>query len=140
MKMDLDEILNSKVRRKIIRILCKVGSTNMMNLVRLTNSTYNQVNPSILTFGKEGIVTEQRYGRVRMITLERENPKTRLLLQALKILNSENTPTKKTASSLGKNKLESQARNSSSSTEHPFSLFFQEKRAPKEPGSDDGES
>lgn len=86
--MDLDNILSSKCRRKIIRTLWKVESTNLMDLVRRVNSTYNQIIPHLQVLEKEGIVTEQRFGRVRMITLERENQKTKLLLQALKILDT----------------------------------------------------
>lgn len=59
-----------------------------MDLVRRVNSTYNQIIPHLQVLEKEGIVTEQRFGRVRMITLERENQKTKLLLQALKILDT----------------------------------------------------
>jgi hypothetical protein len=58
-----------------------------MELVRKVNSTYNQVNANLLVLAKEDIVQEKHYGRVRLIKLNRENPKTELLLQALKILN-----------------------------------------------------
>jgi hypothetical protein len=58
-----------------------------MELVRKVNSTYNQVNANLLVLAKEDIVQEKHYGRVRLIKLNRENPKTDLLLQALKILN-----------------------------------------------------
>ena len=85
-QMNLEDILGSKVRRKIIRVLWKIGSTNVTDLVRRTNTTYNQLIPQLLALEREGIVSEQRYGRVRMITLERENRKTLLLLQALKVL------------------------------------------------------
>ena len=43
--------------------------------------------PICLFWQKEDIVQEKHYGRVRLIKLNRENPKTDLLLQALKILN-----------------------------------------------------
>jgi DNA-binding transcriptional ArsR family regulator len=132
-------MLNSKVRRKIIRVLCKVGSTNMMNLVRLVNSTYNQVNPSLIALEKEGIIKEERYGRVRMITLERENPKTRLLLQALKILGSENTPTKKLESNPDQGNKNWKTENSTSS-DYSVSSFFQEKTMGNNYGSDRCES
>jgi len=59
-----------------------------MELVLKTNSTYNQVNANLLILSQEGIIEEKRYGRVRMIKLNRENPKTLLLLQAFKILNT----------------------------------------------------
>jgi hypothetical protein len=59
----------------------------MMELVREVNSTYNQINANLLILRQEGIIEEKRYGHLRMIRLNRENPKTTLLLQALKILN-----------------------------------------------------
>ncbi len=90
--MDLDGILASKTRRKIIRVLWRVQSTNLMNLVRKANSTYSQIIPHLFVLEKEGIVTEQRFGRVRMLALERENQKTKLLLQALKILDTKFQP------------------------------------------------
>ena len=66
-----------------------------MELVRKVNSTYNQVNANLLVLAKEDIVQEKHYGRVRLIKLNRENPKTELLLQALKILNDKpNTETR----------------------------------------------
>jgi len=98
--MDLDEMLGSKVRRKIIRVLWKIGSTNITNLVQKTNTTYNQLVPQLLAFEKEGIISEKRYGRVRMITLEKENPKTILLLQALKILDKGHTQNRQSSSSV----------------------------------------
>lgn len=58
----------------------------MMDLVRKVNSTYIQVNRNLGILEKEGIVKSKRYGRVRMIRLNRENPKTEAILKALEIL------------------------------------------------------
>jgi DNA-binding transcriptional ArsR family regulator len=92
--MSLEKIISSKIRRRIIKELRKVGNTNIMDLVRMVNSTYNQIIPHLIALENEGVVSEQRYGRVRMITLEQENEKTKLLLQALKILNTDLQPKK----------------------------------------------
>lgn len=92
--MSLDNLLNSKVKRRIIRVLWKIGSTNIMDLARRTNSTYNQLIPHLVALEKEGVVSEHRYGRMRMITLERENENTKLLLQALKILDKAFAPSR----------------------------------------------
>lgn len=58
----------------------------MMDLVRRVNSTYTQVNRNLGILEREGIVKSQRYGRIRIIKLNRENPKTDAILKALKIL------------------------------------------------------
>ena len=57
-----------------------------MALVRKVNSTYNQVNSNLHILQKEGIVFDEHFGRMRVISLNKENSRTRLLLQALKML------------------------------------------------------
>ena len=57
-----------------------------MTLVREVNSTYNQVNLNLHILQKEGIIFDERFGQARVIRLNKENPRTVLLLQALKIL------------------------------------------------------
>lgn len=57
-----------------------------MELVRKANSTYNQVNINLQILQKEGVVFDERFGRMRVIWLNRENPKTARLLRALEIL------------------------------------------------------
>jgi len=63
---------------------------NIMKLVRKINSTYNQVNSNLKILQIEGIVFDEYFGQKRVISLNMANPKTGLLLQALKILE---TPT-----------------------------------------------
>ena len=57
-----------------------------MALVRKVNSTYNQVNSNLQILQKEEIIFDEHFGRLRVIRLNRENPRTLLLLQALKML------------------------------------------------------
>jgi hypothetical protein len=66
-----------------------VKTVHIMGLVRNINSTYVEVNRNIEILEKEGVVTDQRIGRMRMLRLNHENPKTKLLLQALKVLNTQ---------------------------------------------------
>jgi predicted transcriptional regulator len=78
----------SSCRRRIIQVLLSIGQTNVMELVRRVNSTYNQVNSNLQILNKEEIIFDEHLGRMRVIKLNKENPKTLLLLQALKILGS----------------------------------------------------
>ncbi len=78
----------SSCRRRIMQVLLSIGQTNVMDLVRRVNSTYNQVNSNLQILHKEEIIFDEHLGRMRMIKLNKENPKTLRLLQALKILNS----------------------------------------------------
>jgi predicted transcriptional regulator len=84
--MDLETLLASSCRRRILRVLSSSGRTNVMKLVQKVNSTYNQVNSNLQILQKEEIIFDEHFGRMRVIRLNRENPKTARLLQALKIL------------------------------------------------------
>ena len=84
--MNLETLLSSSCRRRILRVLSRTGRTNIMELVRKVNSTYNQVNSNLQILQKEGVVIDAHFGRMRVIRLNKENLKTRLLLGALKML------------------------------------------------------
>jgi hypothetical protein len=86
--LDDEVILACGCRRKILKLLAKEKSSNIMRLVVKTNSTFVEADRNIKILREEGIVTERRYGHVRMIILMEDNPRTKRLLQALKILNS----------------------------------------------------
>ena len=87
--MNLERLLASSCRQKILKELSRVKKVHIMGLVRNINSTYIEVNRNIKILEKEGVVTDQRVGRMRMLRLNHENPKTKVLLQALKILNTQ---------------------------------------------------
>jgi DNA-binding transcriptional ArsR family regulator len=86
--LDLEKLLASSCRRKILKVLWEIDRANVMALVRKVNSTYSQVNSNLRILAEEGIIKDERYGRLRIIRLNKENPKTKLLLQAIKILNA----------------------------------------------------
>ena len=69
-----------------LRVLSGSGRTNVMELVQKVNSTYNQVNLNLRVLREEGIVVDEHFGRLRVIRLNKENPRTVRLLKALKIL------------------------------------------------------
>lgn len=86
--MELKKLLASSLRQKILKCLSESKQINVMGLVRKINSTYNEVNRNLIILEKEGIVTNIRCGRMRVIKLNRENPKAVLLLQVLQQLES----------------------------------------------------
>lgn len=89
--MDLETVLSSSCRRRIIKILASDGSTNIMELIRKANSKYPQLNSEVKILQTEDIVIDDHMGRMRIIKLNKESPKTKSLLEALKILNDKKT-------------------------------------------------
>ena len=82
--MELEMILASSCRRRILKTLWKLRQVNVMLLVRKVNSTYSQVNPNLHILSREGVIIEERLGHKRVIRLNRENPKTEVLLHVIK--------------------------------------------------------
>jgi len=84
--LELERILASSCRRRILLTLSKVKRTHVTNLVRIVNSTYNEVNRNLQILEKENIIKITYYGRKRMIELNKESPKTKVLLKVLNLL------------------------------------------------------
>jgi hypothetical protein len=88
--LDLPRLMASSCRQKIIAVLATVRQTHIMDLVRKVNSTYNQVNRNLQILEHEEIVESHHYGRMRLIRLNRQSPKTKAILHALRILREQN--------------------------------------------------
>lgn len=90
--MDLEEILSSSCRRKIIKYLADNGPTNIMQLILGIRGKYPQVNSELLIMQKQNIIIDKHMGRMRIIRLNKENAGTMQIIQALKILTKNKTP------------------------------------------------
>ena len=93
--MELSNVFASSLRQKILRELSKTREIRVMKLVSKVNSTYNELNRNLTILESEGIITNKyqvkvKHGKIRVIRLNRDNIKTKLLLEALKTLDSEN--------------------------------------------------
>jgi hypothetical protein len=99
--MDLKKLLASTLRQKIIKTLSEHREMQVMRLVSATDSTYNELNRNLQILEKEDIITNEypvkvRHGKVRVIRLNKDNPKTQVLLKVLRTLdqpvNTEKAP------------------------------------------------
>jgi hypothetical protein len=87
-------VLASSLRQKIFRELSKTYEIRIMRLVSNLNTTYNELNRNLAILKKEGLITDEyrvkvKHGKVRVIALNRDNPRTKLLLITLKSLDSQ---------------------------------------------------
>ena len=84
-------MLASSLRQKILCALAKAPEMRIMKLVSVLNTTYNELNRNLAILEKEGIITDRyqvkvKHGKIRIITLNHNNPKTKTLLTILKTL------------------------------------------------------
>lgn len=95
--MNLSKIMASYLRQNILRELSKVREIRMMKLCDNLRSTYVELNRNLLLLQREGILTNDYkddkagHGRIRIVRLNRDNPKTLVLLEVLKRLDDEDS-------------------------------------------------
>jgi len=87
--MKLEQIIASSCRQRMLLALAKVKKTHVAQLVRMINSTYNEVRRNLEILRDEGIVKFTSCGNMKMVELERDNQKTEKLLMALRTLQSQ---------------------------------------------------
>lgn len=93
--MDLRKVLASSLRQNILKVLSQQREIQVMKLVSSVGSTYNELNRNLSILEKEGIIINEyrmkvRHGKVRVIRLNKDNPKTAVLLNVIKTLDQEN--------------------------------------------------
>ncbi len=75
----IEEILGNTGRIRILRVLLIYNEVNITKLVRETGMHYRLVIKHLNILKQHGIVTEKRYGRARIIVLNRDNPLTQAI-------------------------------------------------------------
>ncbi len=87
--LELNRILASLCRQKILLELSKQKELTIMALVRAVNSTYGEVNRNIQLLIGQKLVTQKFVGRLRLIRLNWENKDVSVLLKALRSLETQ---------------------------------------------------
>lgn len=88
MIVELSEIVASAGCQNILRVLSHTREIGITRLVKAVNSTYNEVMRNARILEGEGIVRLIRVGRRCYVNLNYENVKTKILIEALKLLDS----------------------------------------------------
>jgi predicted transcriptional regulator len=94
--LDLKKLLASSHRQKILKALSECREMRVMQLVHRVGGPYNEVNRNLKILETEGIIINDyrkqvKRAKVRVIILNRENPRAQILLKVLKELETENS-------------------------------------------------
>lgn len=81
--MGIENVLSSKGRIRVIKILLKYGATNINTLIRESGLTHKLVTKYISELKEENLVVERRYGRLRVVEINYQNPKVSMLKMLL---------------------------------------------------------
>jgi len=71
--MDIEEIFASRGRTRIIKTLIIEKEMNISELAKRTGLSYTSVNRHLEELKKKGVITEKRFGRIRIFKINEQN-------------------------------------------------------------------
>lgn len=86
----MEKLFSSTCRVKILKLLARNGETNIMNLVRKTNSTWSEVDRNIKFLEKMELVENRFLQKRRLIKLKEKDGTVEAILKALQLLEMAN--------------------------------------------------
>jgi predicted transcriptional regulator len=64
--MELEQVLSSKLRMKILKVIYKSGQPNISDIARQTKANFSSTAENLKFLEAEGILQVRLYGRIRM--------------------------------------------------------------------------
>ncbi len=89
-KIPLEEILSSKGRTKIVKLLALNEEINITKIAEKTGLNHNNVKTHLKYLLKIGLVQEKRYGRIRIFRYKNEYLKAKALSDFIKFWEKSN--------------------------------------------------
>ncbi|MEM3832032.1 MAG: winged helix-turn-helix domain-containing protein [Thermoprotei archaeon] len=83
----IEKMLGSKSKIRILATLVKYREINIASLVKICGSGYTAVERSLKDLEKIGIITEKRFGRIRIIKLTENDKRVQALIKLFETLN-----------------------------------------------------
>ncbi len=77
--MDIERVLGSKLRVKILKILVQVGELNVSEIARRLGVNYKTTNKHLEILEGEGIIQRKVFGRIRLYRFNERSPKARAI-------------------------------------------------------------
>ncbi|MFP3230656.1 MAG: ArsR family transcriptional regulator [Caldisphaera sp.] len=82
--MDIEKVLASKGKVRILKVLMKEGQVNISRLVKLTGLHHDVIVKNMEDLKEMGIVEEKRYGKLRIYMIDLRDPKISGLYEIFK--------------------------------------------------------
>jgi len=80
--MNIEDVLSSKLRMKILRILMQIGELNVSEIARRLRVNYNAASKHLKVLENEGILQRKIFGRIRLYRLNEHSAKA-IAIQSL---------------------------------------------------------
>ena len=83
--MKLEDVLSSRLRIRIIKVLIQVGELNVSEIARRINANYKSTSMHLKILEDEGVLQHKTYGRIRLYRLNKSSPRARAVQNLVEI-------------------------------------------------------
>jgi predicted transcriptional regulator len=77
--MQMEEVLGSKTRLKILKILSQVGELNVSEIARRLGANHKTTIKHLRIFENEGVLAHKTFGRIRMYRFNESSQKAKAI-------------------------------------------------------------
>jgi predicted transcriptional regulator len=81
--MELEEVLASKPRLKILKLINQLGQLNTSDIARRINLNYTATADHLKLLQTEGLLQERTYGRIHLYRLNDASPKAKAIAELI---------------------------------------------------------
>jgi len=89
--MDIEQVLGSKLRVKILKILAQVGELNVSEIARRLGVNYNTTKNHLKILEGENILRHKEFGRIRLYRLNENSPQAKAIQSLINVWEHKNT-------------------------------------------------
>ena len=82
----LEEMFSSRGRVKVVRAIVVHGALNVNRICKITGLHHRIVRSHLKSLIESGIVSEERFGRVKIYSLNNSNPKVKRIVRLIEAL------------------------------------------------------
>jgi DNA-binding transcriptional ArsR family regulator len=77
--MAIEEVLSSKGRVRILKILSDIGELNISEIARRAGLNYTTTNEHLIVLERSGLILHKRFGRIRIFRFNESNPRAEMI-------------------------------------------------------------
>lgn len=81
--MPVEDVLSSKGRVRILRILADIGELNISEIARRARLNYGTANQHLKVLEDHQLVKHKNFGRIRIFRYNEKNPRAKMIKQLM---------------------------------------------------------
>jgi len=86
--MPIEDVLSSKGRVRILRILADIGELNISEIARRAGLNYATTNQHLQALEKADLIKHKKFGRIRIFRFNEESPRAKMITKLIESWNA----------------------------------------------------